>query len=469
MIGREKERQELEDLYNSPKAEFVALYGRRRVGKTYLISQTFSGRITFEHTGLSEPAEGIRDQLKQFYFSLVRQGMKESSVPKDWLEAFFMLEMFLETKKSEGRIVVFLDELPWLDTPRSGFITALEGFWNNWGCKRDNLLLIVSGSATSWILNKLINNHGGLYNRVTYEIKLEPFTLKECREFLEFKLVKLSDYDITQAYMIIGGIPYYLEYFAKGLSLAQNIDNLFFSKNAKLKFEFERLFASTFNNPSPLMAIVRMLSTRSMGYTRKEIAKELKRTDNEQFSKDLMTLEASSFILRYVPFGVRKNEKYYKLIDPFCIFYLNFVENREMLSEEFWKENVASHSIITWRGFAFENVCFNHIPQIKKALGISGVTTSYSAWANSDTQIDLLIKRKDNTMNMCELKFYSSDFTVTKSYYEKLKEREVILSDYIPRRMAIHTTLVTTFGLKYNNYSSVFSNTITLKDLFSDS
>ena len=236
MIGREKERQELEDLYNSPKAEFVALYGRRRVGKTYLISQTFAGRITFEHTGLSEPAEGLKDQLKQFYFSLLRQGMKESRIPKDWLEAFFMLEMFLETKKTEGRIVVFLDELPWLDTPRSRFITALEGFWNNWGCKRDNLLLIVSGSATSWILNKLINNHGGLYNRVTYEIKLEPFTLKECREFLEFKLVKLSDYDITQAYMIIGGIPYYLEYFSKGLSLAQNIDNIFFSKTAKLKF-----------------------------------------------------------------------------------------------------------------------------------------------------------------------------------------------------------------------------------------
>ena len=468
MIGREKERQELEELYNSPKAEFVAIYGRRRVGKTYLVSQTLAGRITFEHAGLADTAEGMKDQLRQFYFSLIRQGMKESHVPGDWLEAFFMLEMFLEAKKTDERIVVFLDELPWMDTPRSNFIAALVGFWNNWGCKKDNLLLIVSGSATSWMLNKLINNHGGLYNRVTYEIKLEPFTLKECREFLEFKLVKLSDYDITQAYMIVGGIPYYLEYFSKGLSLSQNIDNLFFSRTAKLKFEFERLFASTFNNPSPLMAIVRMLNTKSMGYTRKEIAKELQRTDNEQFSKDLMTLEASSFILRYVPFGAKKNEKYYKLIDPFCIFYLNFVENREILSEEFWKENVASQSIVTWRGFAFENVCFNHIPQIKKALGISGVTTSYSAWTNGETQIDLLIRRKDNTMNMCELKFYNSEFTVTKNYYEKLKEREVILSDYIPKRMAIHTTLVTTFGLKYNNYSSVFSNTITLKDLFSE-
>ena len=468
MIGREKERQELENLYNSPKAEFVALYGRRRVGKTYLISQTFAGRIAFEHTGLSDSTSKTRDQLKQFYFSLLRQGMKASKIPQDWLEAFFMLEMFLEGKKTDEKIVVFLDELPWMDTPHSGFIVALEGFWNSWGCKKDNLLLIVSGSATSWILNSLINNHGGLYNRITYEIKLEPFTLRECKEFLEYKLVKLSDYDIVQTYMIIGGIPYYLEYFSKEMSLAQNVDNLFFSKSAKLKFELERLFASTFKNPSSLIAIIRVLNTRSMGCTRKELVKELKRTDNEQLTKDLMTLEASSFILKYVPFGMKKNERYYKLIDPFCIFYLNFVENKEILSEEFWKENVASHQIITWRGYAFENVCFNHIPQIKRALGISGVTTTYSAWVNTDTQIDLLIKRKDNTINMCELKFYNTTFIVNKSYYEKLKEREVILSAYIPKRMAIHTTLVTTFGLKYNNYSSVFSNTITMQDLFSE-
>lgn len=468
MIGRIKERRELENLYNSSKAEFVALYGRRRVGKTYLVSQTFKNRITFEHTGLSDPADGMKDQLKQFYFSLLRQGMKQSHIPSDWLEAFFMLEMFLEKKDTNERIVVFLDELPWLDTPRSGFITALEGFWNNWGCRKDNLLLIVSGSATSWILNSLINNHGGLYNRVTYEIKLEPFTLKECREFMEYKLVKLSDYDIVQAYMILGGIPYYLEYFTKEMSLAQNIDNLFFNSSAKLRYELERLFASTFTNPSPLISIVRVLNRRSMGYTRKDIAKELGRADNEQLSKDLMTLEASSFILKYVPFGMKKNEKHYKLIDPFCIFYLNFVENRTMLSQEFWKENVASQSITSWRGFAFENVCFNHIAQIKRALGISGVITSSSAWADSDTQIDLLIKRNDNTINMCEMKFYNTFFTVNKSYYEKLKEREVILSAHIPKRMAIHTTLVTTYGLTYNNYSSVFSNTITMDDLFVD-
>lgn len=468
MIGRDKERQELEDLYSSSKAEFVALYGRRRVGKTYLISNTFKGRITFEHTGLSSDENDTRAQLKQFYYSLLRQGMKESHIPHDWLEAFFMLEMFLENKAETERIVVFLDELPWMDTPKSGFIGALEGFWNNWGCKKDNLLLIVSGSATSWILNKLINNHGGLYNRVTHEIKLEPFSLRECRDFLEDRFVKLSDYDIVQAYMILGGIPYYLEYFTKGMSLAQNIDNLFFNSSAKLKFEFDRLFASMFDNPSPLIDIVRMLNRRSMGYTRKDIAKELKREENQQLTKDLMTLEASNFILRYVPFGMKGNQKHYKLIDPFCIFYLNFVENKSFLSDEFWKENVTSHPVATWRGYAFENVCFNHIRQIKNALGIAGVVSAASAWSNDETQIDLLIKRKDNTINMCELKFYNTKFTVNKSYYEKLKEREGILSENIPKRMAIHSTLITTFGLTYNNYSSVFSNTITMDELFKD-
>ncbi len=467
MVGRQREREELERLYESPKPEFVALYGRLGVGKTYLINQTFGGRITFGHTGLSSPDGGIKAQLKQFYFSLLRQGMEEKHIPKDWLEAFFMLEMFLD-KKTDEKILVFLDELPWMDTPRSGFISALEGFWNNWGCKKNNLLLIVSGSATSWILDSLINNHGGLYNRVTYEIKLEPFTLKECREFLEHKNVKLSDYDIVQSYMILGGIPYYLEYFSSRLSLAQNIDLLFFQDNAKLRFEFERLFASTFTNPSPLTAIVKLLARRSMGFSRKEIAEELKRTDNEHLSKDLMTLEASSFVLKYVPFGMKKTQKYYRLIDPFCIFYLKFVENKDSISSEFWKENILNQSIISWRGYAFENVCFNHIKAIKSALGISGVVSSISSWADSDTQIDLLIKRNDNVLNMCEIKFYNTKYTVDKSYYEKLKEREVILSSLIPKRMSIHNTLITTFGLNYNNYSSIFATTITMDKLFSE-
>ena len=230
MIGRIKETGELNRLYNSGKAELVAIYGGRRIGKTYLVDETFKGRITFRHAGLSPVEENksgmLKAQLEHFYYSLLLHGMKKSKKPESWLEAFYMLETFLEEIDNGERQVVFLDELPWLDIPRSGFMTAFEGFWNTWGCHRDNLMVVVCGSANSWILDKLINSHGGLYNRVTYEMKLTPFTLGECEAFYESKEVRLSRYDIVQSYMILGGVPYYMGYFQKGMSLAQNIDNI---------------------------------------------------------------------------------------------------------------------------------------------------------------------------------------------------------------------------------------------------
>ena len=250
MVGREKEVSELEELYQGNQAEFVAVYGRRRVGKTYLIEQTFKDRFAFRHAGLSpmehENKGMLVSQLKQFFNSLRSFGLKDGICPTSWLDAFFLLQQLLEQKDNGKRQVVFIDELPWLDTPRSGFITALEGFWNNWGAHRDNLMLIVCGSANSWMLDKLINNHGGLYGRVTYEIKLSPFTLKECEEFFKYNHMKISRYDIAQSYMIVGGIPFYLRYFKKGMSLSQNVDNLFYSEGAKLRFEFDRLFSSVF-------------------------------------------------------------------------------------------------------------------------------------------------------------------------------------------------------------------------------
>lgn len=473
IIGRKREIEELERLYNSQSPEFVAVYGRRRVGKTFLINETFGERITFRHTGLSgdetEDGQGrMHAQLKHFYNSLLFQGMKPGHIPHDWLEAFFMLTQFLISRDTEERQVVFLDELPWLDTPRSGFITALEGFWNNWGCTRKNLLLIVCGSANSWIINRLINNHGGLYNRVTYEIKLMPFTLSECREFFISRGVMLSDYDITQAYMIMGGIPYYLGYFNRGESLAENIDRICFSRNAKLGGEFMRLFSSVFDNPDLIIDIVRILNGRSMGYERKEITAKLGRIDNGGFSKIFTELEENDFVLRYVPFGIKKTQVYYKLIDPFCIFYLRFMENRKALDEDFWMMNVTAPALSTWRGYAFENVCFNHIPQIKNALGISGVQTECSEWLGDGTQIDLLIERKDNVVNMCEIKFYGTEFSVDKNYYGTLNERQVMLSKHLKKRTVIHNTLITTFGLKYNTYSGVFTKTLTLDDLFKE-
>lgn len=476
IIGREKEISELNKLYDSSLPQFVAVYGRRRVGKTFLIDQTFKNRITFRHAGLSpidyQQKNLMKEQLKSFYYSLISQGMKKSKCPTSWLEAFFMLEMHLQSIDNGSRQVVFLDELPWLDTPRSGFVTALESFWNGWGCHRDDFMLVVCGSATSWIVDNLINNHGGLYGRLTSEIKLSPFTLKECEQYYQNKQIKLSRYDIVQSYMALGGIPYYLSYFDSGHSLAQIIDNLFFVKNAKLHDEFDRLFASVFSRPEEIKKIVRLLSKRHSGYMLEEIAQKTGISIGGSLSNMLKALIASDFVLRYVPFGSSKREVHYKLVDPFCIFYLRYVPENSSYVTSFWQQNQTSQSIVSWRGFAFEEVCLLHIDQIKKALGIMGVSTQQSSWAlrgndeEEGMQIDLIIQRADHIVNLCEMKFYGEDFTVDKSYYQKIDHREKVLTERLSRKETVHPVLITTYGITYNEYSGVFQNVITVDQLF---
>ena len=462
MVGRKKEIQELNDLYSSGNAEFVAIYGRRRVGKTYLVDQTFEGRITFRHTGLS-PIENrktddglLSSQLRSFHESMLRQGLEADHCPKDWIEAFFMLSMALQKIDDGSRQLIFLDELPWMDTPRSFFITALENFWNGWACHRPNFMLIVCGSANSWIMNKLVNNHGGLYGRLTYQIKLSPFTLGECEEYFKSRNIDLTRYDIVQSYMILGGIPYYMGYMKRQLSLAQNIDNMFFIKGAQLRDEYNRLFSSVFDNPDRVKEVVAFLSRRNAGYTRDEIAAYLEISNGGTLSVILSALVASDFVIKYVPFGLSKRKVHYKLVDQFCLFYLKFVEGHDSLSEGFWLQNLSSQNIVTWRGLAFENVCFNHISQIKNALGISGVKTTQSAWS----------KRGDDEEDLCEIKFYNDLFTVDGDYYRVMMRRQSLLEPYLKRGMGIHNTLITTFGLFRNKYSGVFTNVVTLDELF---
>lgn len=475
MIGRKQEIAELEKLYNKESAELVAVYGRWRVGKTYLIDETFSGRITFRHAGLSPDSDDtkslLKSQLAHFYNSLILHGMTDGEKPNSWLEAFFLLEQFLQKIDSGTRQLVFIDELPWLDTPRSEFMRAFEGFWNTWGCHRKNLMVIVCGSANSWILDNLINAHGGLYNRVTYQIKLNPFTLSECEEFYKANNVKLSRYDVVQSYMVFGGIPYYMGYVDGEYSLAQNIDSIFFAKNAKLKDEYDRLFASIFNNPEFVKLIVNYLSTRNAGYTRQELTTNLHISDGGNVTRTLKALIASDFVVKYHPFGLSKRESHYKLVDSFCLFYLHFLKKQKTTNEKFWQNNTSSQLLASWRGFAFENVCFNHIEQMKNALGISGVTTQASAWSKrpddeKGIQIDLLIIRDDNVINMCEMKFYSGEYEMSKDYYKTLLNRETLLQNAVSPKISVRNTLVTTFGLVKNEYSGVFSNVILLDDLF---
>ncbi len=470
MIGRQNEIEKLQELYSSNKAELVALYGRRRVGKTFLINEVFKNKFFFKHAGLAlreEDNNKTEKQLEHFENSLSLYGIKIERKIKTWFDAFFSLTKYIMQCDSSTKKVIFIDELPWLDTKGSNFISAFEGFWNGFACSRDDLLVIVCGSATSWVENELINNTRGLYGRVTYEIKLNPFTLKETKDFLESKKVNYSLYDIAQAYMIFGGIPYYLNYIDEKYSLAQNVDNLFFNNNALLLLEFDRLFDSIFPFSDKAKVIIKFLSTNSVGFTREEISKALKISDGGGLSKYLNSLISSNFIMKYVPFGFSKRETHYKLIDPFCIFFIKFVLDKTEI-KSLWTEDSSSQKISSWRGYAFENVCFNHIDQIKFALGISSVSTTISAFYNKEDgyQIDLIIERRDNIINLCEIKFYSGEFKITKDYYLKINRRKNLLMEKVNKKYSIMNTLISTFGIYKNEYYFSFANSITLEDLF---
>lgn len=475
LIGRTQEKQELQNLYHSDKPEFVAIYGRRRVGKTFLVKELFQDKMTFYHSGLSpydkERKITMRDQLEAFYASLMRYGMEENRCPKSWLEAFEMLGKLLESLDDGERQVIFIDELPWMDTARSRFIVAFEHFWNTWGAWHDRVMLIVCGSATSWMLDNLINNKGGLYDRLTWQIKLSPFTLGECKSFFEARNIVMSDYDIIECYMVLGGIPYYMNYFQRGKSLAQNIDMLFFQRGAKLESEFRRLFSSLFSNPNDYMSVVKLLSRRHIGFTREEIVRHLGLTSGGSFSKMMESLVASDFVKTYRPFALQDNSVRYKLSDCFCQFYLTFVEGQRVNDTAFWQHNQNSAAMNAWRGITFEQVCFNHIGQIKRALGVESVASEETAWIvrgdedRHGAQIDMLIIRADRVVNLCEMKFLSNEYEPNALDELALRNRIAVLQEKLSFKQNIHLTLVTTLGLKQNTHSDVFQQVVTIKQL----
>ena len=471
IIGRQSEISELEKLYAGNRPEFVVLYGRRRVGKTFLMNEVFRGKETFSHTALSTIELGGKDllakQLQHFTHSLIRYGAEFESAPQNWLDAFFILEQFLEKKAAKGeRLLVCIDELPWLDTPRSGFVTAFEAFWNGWGAKREDFMLIVCGSAVSWVSDNLLNGKGGLYDRVTVEIKLEPFTLRECEEFFRSRNVRLDRYDIIQAYMIFGGIPYYLNLFTAGKSLAQNVDALIFNGKGKLTNEYDRLFGAIFKNAENAEKVIKFLSSKRIGYTREEILKATEIGNGGEFTKLLRALEESDFIARFRYFTEPKKCTRYRLIDNFCLFHNYFIGKKGTDDTEYWQHQQNSPSVNSWRGFAFENVCFQHIRQIKSALGISGVHTETFSWMGRDSQVDLLIERADRLINLCECKFSSKDFLIDKEYDCKLRVRQASFMEETGTRCATIMTLITPFGLKLNEYSGRFQSIVTAAELF---
>jgi uncharacterized protein len=470
IIGREAECKLLDRYIDSSKSEFIAVYGRRRVGKTFLIREYFQNQFTFYATGLANA--NTAKQLTSFTIFLNQSFNSNYGTFGDWLSAFQALTKELQKSRDKKKIV-FIDELPWMDTKKSDFITGLEFFWNSWASGQSNVKLVVCGSAASWIINKLIKNKGGLHNRLTCRIKLEPFTLRETELFFQSKNIVLDKYQIVQLYMAMGGIPYYLEAVQPGLSAVQNIQQLCFSNTGILHSEFTFIFESLFTNGKKHDFIIRRIHELGGSCTREQIIANEKLSSGGDVSIKLKELEESGFISTYTKFGSNNAKKIYTISDFYTLFYLRFIEPLSKRKKTAWTESMNDPVIKSWSGFTFEQICLQHILQIKKALQIGGIASNATTWrkpGNSNSkgaQIDLIIDRNDRVINLCEIKFSINEFTITKAYDLQLRNKIASFKENTKTRKTILLTMITTFGLVKNEYSrSMVQNEITLDDLF---
>jgi AAA+ ATPase superfamily predicted ATPase len=469
IIGRERERRALARLENSKKPEFVAVYGRRRVGKTYLIAEHFANKFTFSVTGVSDESRKV--QLRAFHAALSKYFKGDIPVPADWFEAFGLLEERIEQDHTHGRKVLFIDEMPWLDTPRSGFLSALEHFWNAFASKRPDILLIVCGSAASWIIKNLIDNYGGLHNRITETIVVEPYPLCDCEAFYRSRGVAMNRQQIAEAYMILGGIPFYMDAMDKMFGLNQNIDLLLFEKNAKLRGEFDRLYHSLFRKADNHIRAVETLSKNGAGMTRQELSAAVGISDGGGLTKVLAELEACGLIAGSPDIRKRRNGEYYKLVDFFSLFYFRYLKaGKRRGAPHFWTNYLSDPAHRAWCGYAFERLCMAHIRQIKQKLGIAGVITETYAFRSSakkgGAQIDLLIDRRDGTINLCECKYTGRPYELTEKDANDLERKKDVFLKETGTKKSIHITMITANGLVQNAYRNNIQSEITLDDLF---
>ena len=470
VAGREDEIKILQNLLNKKGSEFLAVYGRRRIGKTYLIRQVYEKSIVFEASGLH--GKEMAQQLESFWLALLDVNTTEKpTIPKTWLQAFSLLKIHLNDLETKKKKVVFLDEIAWFETPKSGFLAALDNFWNSYCSKRNDIILVICGSAASWIIDKVINNKGGLHNRITAHIQLMPFTLKETKQFLELSNVKLTLKDLATLYISVGGVPFYLKDIKSGQSVPQILDELFFKPQALLKNEFGNLYASLFKNSDLHISIIKALATKSKGLTRKELLVDTKLTSGGGFSKLLDELVACGFIKIIYPINKTKEDFLYRLVDEYSIFYFKFLQNNKVNSS--WLQISNTQSYKTWCGYAFENLSFKHILNIKKALGINGIISNEYSWIDkgkgleSGAQIDFIIDRNDNCITILELKFYDTVFEITKNYAEELQHKVTLFKKKSKTNKNVFITMLTANGVKNNEYYlSVITNELNLSDLF---
>lgn len=479
IIGREQEIEKLENYISSRKSEFIAIYGRRRVGKTFLVKELFENRFAFRVTGKDNVT--TKEQLASFSFALNDQLGIEADVT-NWPEAFRLLQKALE-KMPDGTKIIFFDELPWFDTYASNFISALEHFWNDWAFYRSDIKLIACGSATTWMLNQVINSRGGLHNRITHNILLSPFKLHEVEEYFKSQGFYYERPEIIECYMAMGGVAYYLSLFETNKSVAQNIQQLCFTRGGELTEEFERLFNSLFKKADNHLAIVTALKNKGKGMTRLDLLDATGLANNGRFSQILKELEQCDFIRSYTPFGKSKKDMMYQLIDPFCLFYFKFMHNKGAFLDNHWVKMQTTAEYESWCGHAFEIVCLHHINEIVKALGIDGCINTPCSWsyrpttkvladeeADEDlkhgTQIDLLIDRSDRSISICEMKYCNGEYEISKAYDAHLIHRLKVFKKVTKTTKTLIPTFVTPHGLYNNMYARKINRQVTGNDLF---
>jgi uncharacterized protein len=474
-IGREREQATFREIFASNEAELVAVYGRRRVGKTFMIRELLNDALCFELVGQRDGP--IESQLDNFSAALTAAAKSPLPLapPRTWEEAFAQLRTFLErlpaTKKKR---VVFFDELPWLSSRRSRFLHVFEHFWNSWAVKQRNLVVVVCGSAATWMIKNLIAATGGLHHRVTRKLRLEPFALHETKALLSSRGAALNDYQVLELAMVMGGIPHYLKEVRRGESAAQAIDRICFASEGLLHDEFRLLYASLFDDGERYEQLVRSLASKRSGLTRDELLSATGRSSGGSTTRMLTELEESGFVKAQPQFGNVAKETVYRLVDEYSLFYLQWIERYRGTGAGAWLSRRSSPAFRAWSGLAFEALCLKHVHKLKRAIGIEAVETVETVWRSPrpkgrerGAQVDLVIDRRDQTISLCELKFSEGEYVIDKAYAAELREKREAFQRATQTRKALQLAFVTTYGVKANPYrDELIARTVEMGALF---
>lgn len=474
IIGRKAEQRDLDEWCHSAKPELICVYGRRRVGKTYLVQNAFEGQFAFFATGSDDRRNAV--QLKAFHAALRRAGCAERTVPQDWFEAFNRLRLALEqpdvVRASCGRRVVFLDEFPWLAAKRSDFLAAFSDFWNGWASCQSDLVVIICGSATSWIVKNILENTASMYNRVTRQLYVAPFDLHDVEEMTQSLRLGWSRDAVLQCYLVFGGLPYYLDMLDRRKSLSQNIDALCLGTNAPLRREVPLLMEASLGNAPLHRAILRELAQSKVGIRRMDLANRVEGGTTGSFKRALDDLEKCGYIRCYTNRYERRKPSVYQLVDPFLLFGFRFMVDRAPDGHGLvsWKDFERTPAYYAWRGNAFEIACVNHTRQIKHAIGISAVKTEDFPWSSSTSepgaQIDMVIERADGVTNLCEMKYTDGPFVADREFEEDMARRRRVFQIESATKNTVQSVLVCPQGLRPNTHSWDIAHVVDIDDLF---